>query len=307
MRTLLLLAIVASLLFSPASGRSAQMASTGFAMRGFGMTNGGAASASASFRLRGAVRNESGVTGHSTLYAVRDGILPFSGVCGASYNLAFSIAPTANLCSAGAASAVTGSGPWDWICNGLYGGATATCSALPSNWNLSVTIAGSGSGTVNSITPGFAFSCASGACDKSFPAGASLTLRASEATGSLFSGWSGACTNAVGDCPVTLDVDKGVTATFITTPPLRIVGAITTYYDTFPLALAGMTDGSSVTLQGRATTVTGAFNLNRPVKLIFKGGYDAGYGSNAGGGMTVLSGGLIVGKGSLSVENLTVR
>jgi hypothetical protein len=306
MRTLPLLAIVASLFFSTTSGQAAQMTSTGFALRGFGMTNGGAASASASFRLRGAVRNESGETSHSTLYAVRYGILPFSGVCGASYNLAFSIAPTADLCSIGTASTVTGNGPWDWICNGLYGGATATCSALPSNWSLSVTIAGSGSGTVNSFTPGFTFSCASGACDKSFPAGTSLTLRASESTDSLLSGWTGACKNVTGDCPVTLDADKAVTATFTTKPPLRIMGAATKYYDTFPLALTGMTDGSSVTLQGRAAAVNGAFNLNRPVNLIFKGGYDAGYGSNTGGDMTILSGGLIIGKGSLTVEKLII-
>ena len=38
-------------------------------------------------------------------------------------------APTANLCSAGTASTVSGSGPWSWSCAGSSGGTTATCSA----------------------------------------------------------------------------------------------------------------------------------------------------------------------------------
>src|SRR4029077_5523248 len=38
-------------------------------------------------------------------------------------------APTANLCSAGTASAVTGGGPWNWTCAGSGGGTTASCSA----------------------------------------------------------------------------------------------------------------------------------------------------------------------------------
>ena len=37
--------------------------------------------------------------------------------------------PTANLCSAGTASTVSGSGPWSWSCAGSNGGTTATCSA----------------------------------------------------------------------------------------------------------------------------------------------------------------------------------
>ena len=38
-------------------------------------------------------------------------------------------APTANLCTAGTASTVSGSGPWSWSCAGSNGGTTATCSA----------------------------------------------------------------------------------------------------------------------------------------------------------------------------------
>jgi hypothetical protein len=54
---------------------------------------------------------------------------PVNGSCGPANGVAVSIAPTANLCSAGTASAVTGSGPWAWSCLGSNGGTTASCSA----------------------------------------------------------------------------------------------------------------------------------------------------------------------------------
>jgi 2',3'-cyclic-nucleotide 2'-phosphodiesterase (5'-nucleotidase family) len=52
-----------------------------------------------------------------------------NGVCGTANGQALSAAPTANLCSVGTASAVTGTGPWNWSCAGANGGTTASCSA----------------------------------------------------------------------------------------------------------------------------------------------------------------------------------
>src|SRR5262249_15672555 len=43
--------------------------------------------------------------------------------------------PSTNLCSAGTASSVAGTGPWTWGCSGSNGGTTASCSA-------SVTVSG---------------------------------------------------------------------------------------------------------------------------------------------------------------------
>jgi len=54
---------------------------------------------------------------------------PINGSCGSNNGGIFTAAPTADLCSAGTASAVTGSGPWQWSCGGQYGGTTASCSA----------------------------------------------------------------------------------------------------------------------------------------------------------------------------------
>jgi hypothetical protein len=52
-----------------------------------------------------------------------------NGICGAVNGQSLTTAPTSNLCSAGTASAVSGSGPWTWSCAGSNGGTTASCSA----------------------------------------------------------------------------------------------------------------------------------------------------------------------------------
>ncbi len=54
---------------------------------------------------------------------------PINGACGSANNTTVSTAPTTNLCSAGTASTVSGSGPWTWTCAGSNGGITASCSA----------------------------------------------------------------------------------------------------------------------------------------------------------------------------------
>lgn len=49
------------------------------------------------------------------------------GVCGSNSGRWTLTTPTANLCSAGSASTVQGTGPWTWTCDG--GGIVAVCSA----------------------------------------------------------------------------------------------------------------------------------------------------------------------------------
>ena len=51
------------------------------------------------------------------------------GACGAANDVSSVAMPMADLCAAGYASAVTGSGPWNWTCSGLNGGQAATCAA----------------------------------------------------------------------------------------------------------------------------------------------------------------------------------
>jgi endoglucanase len=75
---------------------------------------------------------------------------------------------------------------------------------------LTVTRAGSGSGTVSSSPSGIA--CGS-TCAASFSAGVSVALTAAADGGSTFAGWSGAC-SGTGTCTVSMSSARTVTATF---------------------------------------------------------------------------------------------
>jgi uncharacterized repeat protein (TIGR02543 family) len=79
---------------------------------------------------------------------------------------------------------------------------------------VTVALAGTGKGAVSD---GAAISCP-GACVGSYVEGTTLALTANPATGSDFTGWSGACTGT-GACNITVDADKTATATFTQRPP----------------------------------------------------------------------------------------
>jgi uncharacterized repeat protein (TIGR03803 family) len=85
----------------------------------------------------------------------------------------------------------------------------------PTTFTVSITLVGSGSGTVTSNPVGI--NCGT-QCSANFDSGTAITLAAAPATGSTFSGWSGACSGS-GSCAVTVSAAESVTATFNTTPP----------------------------------------------------------------------------------------
>jgi alpha-tubulin suppressor-like RCC1 family protein len=76
---------------------------------------------------------------------------------------------------------------------------------------LTVTKSGSGTGGIASGPAGI--DCGA-ACSASFGYGVIVTLTATPASGSIFTGWSGACTAQSGTCAVTMNEAKSVTATF---------------------------------------------------------------------------------------------
>jgi hypothetical protein len=55
--------------------------------------------------------------------------LATNGTCGSANGVTAASAPISGLCSAGTATAVSGSGPWSWNCAGSNGGSTASCEA----------------------------------------------------------------------------------------------------------------------------------------------------------------------------------
>ena len=92
-------------------------------------------------------------------------------------------------------------------------GAYESGSALPVT--LTVVPAGSGSGTVTSSPAGI--DCGS-SCSASFDEGTVVTLTATPAAGSTFTGWSGGGCSGTGACQVRMSAAESVTATFDAVP-----------------------------------------------------------------------------------------
>jgi len=110
--------------------------------------------------------------------------------------------------------------------NGYLDTFVAKVSAEPtptSTFTLTVTKAGTGTGTVTSAPVGI--NCGTD-CTEAYTSGVVVTLTATPAAGSLFSGWSGACTGT-GSCVVTMNAATTVTAVFIVTVPYSWITAST--------------------------------------------------------------------------------
>lgn len=90
------------------------------------------------------------------------------------------------------------------------GNSIATDSEPTATFELTVSIDGTGTGTVTSLPAGV--NCGTD-CSESFPGNTVVSLTASTANGSSFKGWSGACTGT-DSCTVTMDVARSVTAAF---------------------------------------------------------------------------------------------
>ena len=88
---------------------------------------------------------------------------------------------------------------------------TATFNVNQTLPTLTVTLAGTGAGSVSSTPAGI--SCPS-TCTASFSLGTQVTLTETPAANSTFAGWSGACSGTTSTCIVTLSANQQVTATF---------------------------------------------------------------------------------------------
>jgi hypothetical protein len=171
---------------------------------------------------------------------------------------------------------------------------------------LTISLTGTGSGTVNSTTAGATFACDSMSCQRYYNRGAMVNLAASPSSGSVFAGWSGACSNATGDCSVVMDGHRSVTATFNRLPPpFRISSGTENSFDSFFDAYMAVQEETPATIQVRGSEVTEEINLNRDVAVLLKGGFDADFA--AIDGFMTLQGKLVISRGSLRVERLMIR
>ncbi|HTU15809.1 MAG TPA: glycine-rich protein [Solirubrobacterales bacterium] len=107
---------------------------------------------------------------------------------------------------------------WGGACSGtqltcdttLSEARSVTASFAQGPRKLTVTRTGNGAGTVSSTPSGIA--CGS-SCNADYPFGTEVELTPAEATGSDFTGWTGAC-SGTGACSVTMDQVRNVGATF---------------------------------------------------------------------------------------------
>ena len=141
--------------------------------------------------------------------------------CSEPYNSGTTVTLTA---AASSNSTFTG---WSGGCTGtastcsvsMTAAKTVTATFTVNTANLTVVKSGTGSGTVT----GTGISCGSD-CSETVTQGTVVSLTASAATGSTFTGWSGGCTGTASTCSVSMTAAKTVTATFaVNTANLTVV------------------------------------------------------------------------------------
>lgn len=149
-----------------------------------------------------------------------NGIVKGNGIdCGSDCVESYPKGSGVSLTATAAAGSVFGG--WNEACSGT-GTCTLTMDAskkvvatfhsAPANPTLTVEKQGPGSGTVK----GNGIDCGSD-CVESYPKDTGVSLTATATAGSVFGGWSEAC-SGTGACSLTVDVSKKVVATFNTTP-----------------------------------------------------------------------------------------
>ncbi|MEK6276237.1 MAG: hypothetical protein AABM30_13035, partial [Actinomycetota bacterium] len=136
--------------------------------------------------------------------------------CGATCTATYAEGTLVTLTAA--ASGTSSFNGWSGDCSGTSATCVVTMTQArsvtadfgPPMWLLTVSKAGSGTGTVTSDFAGI--NCGA-TCSASFADGTLVTLTESPSSGSAFTGWSGDC-SGTGTCTVTMSAARNVTATF---------------------------------------------------------------------------------------------
>jgi uncharacterized repeat protein (TIGR02543 family) len=178
-------------------------------------------------------------------------------ICSADFPKNTSVSLTA---TAATGSTFTG---WSGACSGnaactlvMDDAKSVTASFTLNTYLLTVSKTGTGSGTVSSMPPGI--DCGS-TCSASFNYNTSVTLTATAATGSTFTGWSGGvCSGSLSTCQVSMTDARSVTATFTLNTYLLTVSKTGTGSGTVSSMPAGIDCGS---------TCSASFNYNTSVTL----------------------------------------
>ncbi len=167
-----------------------------------------------------------------------------------------------------------------------------------------LTVSVSGNGTVHSsLMPDI--NCSAGACSGTYNSDTILYLVATPADGSLFTGWSGACSGTE-VCNVTMDQAKTVQAGFV---PCVAIGTNwqtnSSRYASLGAAFAAVPSGGPLKdIRLQALTFTENVTVSQGVDVTLRGGYDAIFLTRTG---TTTIQRLEVINGSLTVSNIEIR
>ncbi len=180
--------------------------SGGFTTQSISGCGGTATSAGVNSYSTGAVTADCTVS--ATFAAV---VVPVNGACGGANGVASLVAPSANLCSAGTASAVSsGTNSFTWSCLGANSGTTASCAA-PHQYTVTATAGANG--TLNCTSP--------------ITGGSTTTCTASPAIGFVTQSITGCSGTATGSG--VNSYTTGVIAANCTVSAAFVVNAVTTY------------------------------------------------------------------------------
>jgi MBG domain-containing protein len=174
---------------------------------------------------------------------------------------------------------------------------TGVLTVTSTDATLTVTTAGSGNGMVNSNLG--VITCP-GDCTETLTSGTPITLYAAPDWKSDFAGWSGAC-SGIGDCDITMDTGKVVTATFNVKQLVRMPGP--TYYATLQEAYNAASNGGVIEV--RDQTFAEDLVFNRTINVTLAGGKDDTFTNPTG--YTSVNGSLSIVDGSVTIGNLIIQ
>jgi hypothetical protein len=201
-----------------------------------------------------------------------------------------------NLCSNGTTSNLTTTaGGWSWNCEGIHGGATASCSAEQKHL-LALTKAGDGTGTVATNTGTISWAGNSGNGD--YSPGTVVTLSAIADVSSVFTGWSDASCSGTSTCQATMDASKSATAAFAYATA-RVAG---TNYTSVGAASSELINGG--TMQLHAMDVAESIQFNRAISFSVEGGYDALFASV--NNVTTIHGSIVISAGTVALSDIVL-
>lgn len=148
--------------------------------------------------------------------------------CSANFNTGTEVtlteSPATNSSFAGWSGACSGTASTCTVTLSASQQVTATFTATQSEPLLTVSLGGTGTGTVSSSPSGI--SCPT-TCSASFNAGTQVTLTETAGTGSSFAGWSGSgCSGTSATCVLTLTASEQVTATFNLSQGINVLNHI---------------------------------------------------------------------------------